>query len=174
MFKCKGKQFLETKWMRLKCHHLPWHVRMTFTNWQSVPETDSQMNGDLTVCLLNRMTPNVRSDSFVQLTRPFYLPTFTYLYFDYQPTELPPMGAGSAYQLSPSAAAAAHHSASAAAMMAHRHLAAAASVKSDPNIKIALENAELWQQFHQIGTEMIITKLGRWVIQLSFLIVSTI
>jgi hypothetical protein len=46
-------------------------------------------------------------------------------------------------------------------MMAHRHLAAAASVKSDPNIKIELENAELWQQFHQIGTEMIITKLGR-------------
>ena len=46
-------------------------------------------------------------------------------------------------------------------MMAHRHLAAAASVKSDPNIKISLENAELWQQFHQIGTEMIITKLGR-------------
>ncbi|KAK4019384.1 hypothetical protein OUZ56_001407 [Daphnia magna] len=78
-----------------------------------------------------------------------------------RPYELPPMGAGSAYQLSPSAAAAAHHSASAAAMMAHRHLAAAASVKSDPNIKIALENAELWQQFHQIGTEMIITKLGR-------------
>lgn len=48
-------------------------------------------------------------------------------------------------------------------MMAHRHLAAAASVKSDPNIKISLENAELWQQFHQIGTEMIITKLGRYI-----------
>ena len=72
------------------------------------------------------------------------------------------MGPGSPYQLSPSAAA---HGASAAAMMAHRHLAAAAaaSVKSDPNIKISLENAELWQQFHQIGTEMIITKLGRCV-----------
>ena len=78
------------------------------------------------------------------------------------PSELPPMGPGSPYQLSPSAAA---HGASAAAMMAHRHLAAAAaaSVKSDPNIKISLENAELWQQFHQIGTEMIITKLGRCV-----------
>ncbi|XP_046441661.1 T-box-containing protein TBX6L-like [Daphnia pulex] len=77
-----------------------------------------------------------------------------------RPYELPPIGsAGSPYQLPPSAAA--HHSASAAAMMAHRHLAAAASVKSDPNIKIELENAELWQQFHQIGTEMIITKLGR-------------
>ncbi len=72
------------------------------------------------------------------------------------------MGPGSPYQLPPSAAA---HSASAAAMMAHRHLAAAAaaSVKSDPNIKISLENADLWQQFHQIGTEMIITKLGRCV-----------
>lgn len=65
------------------------------------------------------------------------------------------MGPGSPYQLASSQ--------STAAMMAHRHLAAAAaaSVKSDPNIKISLENAELWQQFHQIGTEMIITKLGR-------------
>lgn len=53
------------------------------------------------------------------------------------------------------------------ALMAHRHLAAAASaatVKSDPNVKISLENAELWQQFHDIGTEMIITKLGRCVL----------
>jgi hypothetical protein len=90
------------------------------------------------------------SGSFVQLSRFFF--------FKFQPIELPPIGsAGSPYQLPPSA----HHSASAAAMMAHRHLAAAASVKSDPNIKIELENAELWQQFHQIGTEMIITKLGR-------------
>lgn len=57
-------------------------------------------------------------------------------------------------------------------LMAHRHLAAAsaASVKSDPNIKIALENAELWQQFHDIGTEMIITKLGRCVQFESFFI----
>ena len=78
------------------------------------------------------------------------------LQFHFDPIELPPIGsAGSPYQLPPS------HNASAAAMMAHRHLAAAASVKSDPNIKIELENAELWQQFHQIGTEMIITKLGR-------------
>lgn len=69
------------------------------------------------------------------------------------------MTAGSPYQIPPT------HGASTAAMMAHRHLAAAAaaSVKSDPNIKISLENAELWQQFHQIGTEMIITKLGRCV-----------
>ena len=37
------------------------------------------------------------------------------------------------------------------------------SVKSDPNIQINLENAELWDQFHRIGTEMIITKLGRYV-----------
>lgn len=37
------------------------------------------------------------------------------------------------------------------------------SVKSDPNIQINLENAELWDQFHRIGTEMIITKLGRCV-----------
>ena len=93
--------------------------------------------------------------SFVQLS--------VFLFLPFETIELPPIGsAGSPYQLPPSAAA--HHSASAAAMMAHRHLAAAASVKSDPNIKIELENAELWQQFHQIGTEMIITKLGRCVI----------
>jgi len=35
------------------------------------------------------------------------------------------------------------------------------SVKSDANIQINLENAELWDEFHRIGTEMIITKLGR-------------
>jgi hypothetical protein len=94
--------------------------------------------------------------SFVQLS--------VFLFLPFETIELPPIGsAGSPYQLPPSAAA--HHSASAAAMMAHRHLAAAASVKSDPNIKIELENAELWQQFHQIGTEMIITKLGRCVNQ---------
>jgi hypothetical protein len=33
--------------------------------------------------------------------------------------------------------------------------------KRDPNIKVNLENEELWTQFHQIGTEMIITKMGR-------------
>ena len=35
--------------------------------------------------------------------------------------------------------------------------------RRDPNIKVNLENEELWTQFHQIGTEMIITKLGRSV-----------
>jgi len=75
-------------------------------------------------------------------------------------TDLPPMnpGQGSPYPSMPALPQAAHNA------VLHRHLAAAAAasaVKSDPNIKIALENAELWQQFHQIGTEMIITKLGR-------------
>lgn len=65
--------------------------------------------------------------------------------------------AGSPFPMSP-----AHNSAATATMLAHRHLSAAASVKSDPNVKISLENAELWEQFHQIGTEMIITKLGRY------------
>ncbi|KAK3606508.1 hypothetical protein CHS0354_041460 [Potamilus streckersoni] len=31
----------------------------------------------------------------------------------------------------------------------------------DKNIKITLENRELWNKFHQLGTEMIITKTGR-------------
>lgn len=35
------------------------------------------------------------------------------------------------------------------------------SVQSDPKIKIALENQELWDEFHKLNTEMIITKLGR-------------
>lgn len=30
-----------------------------------------------------------------------------------------------------------------------------------PGVDAKLENNELWQQFHQIGTEMIITKSGR-------------
>lgn len=34
-------------------------------------------------------------------------------------------------------------------------------VKTDPNIKVSLENQELWREFHKIGTEMIITKMGR-------------
>ena len=34
-------------------------------------------------------------------------------------------------------------------------------VKTDPNIKVILENNELWREFHKIGTEMIITKMGR-------------
>ena len=31
----------------------------------------------------------------------------------------------------------------------------------DPNIKVTLENDDLWKSFHKIGTEMIITKMGR-------------
>ena len=31
----------------------------------------------------------------------------------------------------------------------------------DKNIKIRLENRDLWQKFHSLGTEMIITKTGR-------------
>ena len=31
----------------------------------------------------------------------------------------------------------------------------------DKNIKITLENIELWTKFHALGTEMIITKCGR-------------
>jgi hypothetical protein len=34
--------------------------------------------------------------------------------------------------------------------------------KKDPRIVIALEGAELWDQFFQAGTEMIITKSGRY------------
>lgn len=30
-----------------------------------------------------------------------------------------------------------------------------------PGIELNLQNDELWKQFHQIGTEMIITKSGR-------------
>ena len=33
----------------------------------------------------------------------------------------------------------------------------------DKNIKITLENRELWIKFHSLGTEMIITKTGRLV-----------
>ena len=33
--------------------------------------------------------------------------------------------------------------------------------KRDPNIKVRLENEDLWRQFDGIGTEMIITKMGR-------------
>lgn len=32
---------------------------------------------------------------------------------------------------------------------------------TDKNIKINLENRELWSKFHNLGTEMIITKTGR-------------
>ena len=33
--------------------------------------------------------------------------------------------------------------------------------KADPNIVVSLEGADLWHQFYQAGTEMIITKSGR-------------
>lgn len=36
--------------------------------------------------------------------------------------------------------------------------------KQDKNIIISLEGAELWHQFYQVGTEMIITKSGRYVL----------
>lgn len=35
------------------------------------------------------------------------------------------------------------------------------SRSNDKNIKVTLENKELWDKFHAIGTEMIITKCGR-------------
>lgn len=34
--------------------------------------------------------------------------------------------------------------------------------KQDKNIMISLEGADLWHQFYQVGTEMIITKSGRY------------
>ena len=36
------------------------------------------------------------------------------------------------------------------------------AVNPDPNIKVNLENDDLWKSFHKIGTEMIITKMGRY------------
>jgi len=30
-----------------------------------------------------------------------------------------------------------------------------------PGVEMTLQNDDLWKQFHQIGTEMIITKSGR-------------
>ena len=36
-----------------------------------------------------------------------------------------------------------------------------AAGQKDPNIKADLENSELWSQFNEVGTEMIITKTGR-------------
>ena len=39
--------------------------------------------------------------------------------------------------------------------------------KQDQNIAIALEGAELWHQFYQAGTEMIITKSGRYILLFS-------
>lgn len=31
----------------------------------------------------------------------------------------------------------------------------------DPKVKVTLENEDLWKRFYEIGTEMIITKMGR-------------
>ena len=39
--------------------------------------------------------------------------------------------------------------------------AAGSPAQKDPNIKADLENSELWSQFNEVGTEMIITKTGR-------------
>ena len=36
------------------------------------------------------------------------------------------------------------------------------AVNPDPNIKVNLENDDLWKSFHKVGTEMIITKMGRY------------
>lgn len=33
----------------------------------------------------------------------------------------------------------------------------------DPNVKVTLQNKEIWDKFHACGTEMIITKAGRFV-----------
>lgn len=38
-----------------------------------------------------------------------------------------------------------------------------------PDVNATLQNGELWQQFHEIGTEMIITKSGRWVLTRFFM-----
>jgi len=43
----------------------------------------------------------------------------------------------------------------------HPALSAGQQPKPDSKIKVNLENTELWSRFHKIGTEMIITKLGR-------------
>lgn len=37
-----------------------------------------------------------------------------------------------------------------------------------PGVEANLQNNDLWNQFHQIGTEMIITKSGRLVSNLLF------
>ncbi|KAK6190957.1 hypothetical protein SNE40_002714 [Patella caerulea] len=42
-----------------------------------------------------------------------------------------------------------------------RMLGSGQNETADKNIKITLENRDLWQKFHNIGTEMIITKTGR-------------
>jgi hypothetical protein len=37
----------------------------------------------------------------------------------------------------------------------------AASTSGDGEIRVQLHNKELWDKFHKVGTEMIITKAGR-------------
>ena len=75
-----------------------------------------------------------------------------------------------AYSLATAAAAASNHAHQSSVMpppgrLQHphqqQHHQQLPSVQSDPNIKISLENQELWDEFHKLGTEMIITKLGR-------------
>lgn len=39
-----------------------------------------------------------------------------------------------------------------------------------PGVEAKLQNSELWREFHKIGTEMIITKSGRWVSDFIFII----
>lgn len=41
--------------------------------------------------------------------------------------------------------------------------------RPDKNIKMTLDNRELWRKFHTLGTEMIITKSGRWAIRRLYL-----
>ena len=36
----------------------------------------------------------------------------------------------------------------------------------DPNVKVTLQNKDIWDKFHASGTEMIITKAGRYVSEL--------
>lgn len=38
-----------------------------------------------------------------------------------------------------------------------------------PGADVKLQNKELWSEFHQIGTEMIITKSGRYVSPFKFI-----
>jgi len=43
--------------------------------------------------------------------------------------------------------------------------------RPDKNIKVTLDNRDLWRKFHTLGTEMIITKSGRFVTSYSALII---
>uniref|UniRef100_A0A1I8P081 T-box domain-containing protein n=1 Tax=Stomoxys calcitrans TaxID=35570 RepID=A0A1I8P081_STOCA len=61
--------------------------------------------------------------------------------------------------------------AAAAAMMPSMHLPPHMLMPSHPplpGVEAKLENNELWQQFHKIGTEMIITKTGSLISHVSF------